>query len=74
MKGRRFFKYVALLVSLGAIMSACAAPATPQVQVIENTVEVQVTTVVEQEVVVDGFYGGTCFRRALPNRWPPILH
>src|SRR6188474_251851 len=52
MKGRRFFKYVALLVSLGAIISACAAPATPQVQVIENTVEVQVTTVVEQEVVV----------------------
>ncbi|HET9913351.1 MAG TPA: hypothetical protein VFQ13_15760, partial [Anaerolineales bacterium] len=54
MKGKRFFKYVALLVSLSAIVSACGAPATPAVpvtgttpQVIEQTVEVQVTTVVE---------------------------
>ena len=55
MKGKRFFKYVTLLVSIAAILAACgtpAAPATSEVQVIEQTVEVQVTTVVEQEVVI----------------------
>jgi ribose transport system substrate-binding protein len=50
MKASRFFKYIALIVSLGAIIAACATPPTPQVQVIENTVEVQVTTVVESVV------------------------
>jgi ribose transport system substrate-binding protein len=52
MKGKRFFKYIALLVSLGVIVSACGTPAAVPVtgatpQVIQQTVEVQVTTVVE---------------------------
>lgn len=53
MKGKRFFKSVTLLLSLGMLVAACgtpAAPATPQI--VERTVEVQVTTVVEQEVVI----------------------
>ena len=60
MKGKRFFKFVALLVSLASIVSACGAPAataTQQVQIIENTVEVPVTTVVEQEVIVTATAG-----------------
>ena len=53
MKAQRLFKYVAVLVTLAAILSACGAPAAPATpQVMENTVEVQVTTVVEQEVIV----------------------
>jgi len=51
MKRKRFFKFVALLVSLGTVLSACGTPAVPVTgatpQVIEKTVEVQVTTVVE---------------------------
>ncbi|RPJ22495.1 MAG: hypothetical protein EHM33_23375, partial [Chloroflexi bacterium] len=52
MKGKRFFKSIALLVSLGVIVSACGTPAAVPVtgatpQVIQQTVEVQVTTVVE---------------------------
>jgi ribose transport system substrate-binding protein len=50
MKASRYFKFIALIVSLAAIIAACGSPATPQVQVIENTVEVQVTTVVESVV------------------------
>jgi ribose transport system substrate-binding protein len=50
MKAKRF---LSVIVILAAILAACGAPppaATPQI--IERTVEVQVTTVVEQEVVV----------------------
>src|SRR5690554_1939717 len=53
MKGKRFFKSVALLLCLGMFVAACGAPAaTATPQIVERTVEVQVTTVVEQEVVV----------------------
>jgi ribose transport system substrate-binding protein len=53
MKAQHLFRYVALLVSLAAILAACGAPPAPATpQIVERTVEVQVTTVVEQEVVV----------------------
>jgi ribose transport system substrate-binding protein len=59
MNSKRIIKYFALLVGLVAIFSACSPAATPEV--IERTVEVpvQVTTVVEEEVIITATPGPT---------------
>lgn len=46
MNARRFSKYVAFFVCVATVLSACATPPASTPQVIEQTVEVQVTTVV----------------------------
>jgi len=53
MKAKHFPKFLSVIVILAAILSACGAPPAPATpQVIERTVEVPVTQVIEQEVVV----------------------
>ena len=53
MKGKRLSKFVTLLLSLSFVVTACGTPAaTATPQVIQQTVEVEVTTVVEQEVII----------------------